>query len=444
MKIPEVERYFQRLSQERVLLEDLTAQLTVGESYFFREPAQFQWIREKILPDLLGLRGKGCRLRAWSAGCSAGEEAYSLAILFEEEGLRNHAPIKATDISLPSLLKAKRAVYSPWSLRGREEGWMKQYLKPCPEGYQLAPRFVSRVEFEALNLAVDSYPDLATSFWGMDLILCRNVLIYFSPKIVQKVFQKLIATLSEGGWLITGPSDPLFEDNSHCEMIVSSAGVLYRKNSKVKSHSVLFSLEAPFLPGPSKDFAAPAEPFPKETPSASQTVVPAGMTPTAYAAEAASKAKSAFESKDYEQVLQWTEPHLQEATACLLHLKALANLRGTDAAARAAEAAVKAHPLSPEIYFLRAVLSMNSGRDRDAARDFRKTLYLDPTLAVAHFALGSVLRRLQDVKNAGKYFENTLRLCRELPPQAPLRLSDGGSADQLREAAQTQLSLMGA
>ena len=443
MKIKDVGQYLRRLESERSCLDALTAKLTGGETYFFREPAQFQWVRDKLLPEIRGRLGKEQPLRAWSAGCSSGEEAYSLAILFEEEGLENHAPVKATDISYSALLKARKGLYSPWSLRGREDEWMDRYFKREPAGYRLAPRFLSRVEFEYLNLAADHYPDSAGSFWGMDLILCRNVMIYFSLKTVEDVFRKLIVSLSEGGWLVTSAADPLFEDHSHCEMIMTSAGVLYRKNSRADRHSISFPLEAWPAPWPFAGPVAPAQPLPAPPPSAVAFPIRAPRESVKIGAfPAASKAQEAFERMDYEQVLQLTQPHLQEAPACFLYLKALANLRGTAVAEQAAEKAVQVHPLVPELHFLRAVLLMNMGRDRDAAVNLRRVLYLDRTLAVAHFTLGSVLLRLQDREGAGRSYENALRLCRELPVEAVLPLSDGESAGQLREAAQTQLFLL--
>jgi chemotaxis protein methyltransferase CheR len=406
--------FLRRLETEQSCLDELAAELTVGETYFFREPAQFQWIRENILPEIFSRCGKDHLLRAWSAGCSSGEEAYSLAILFEEAGLADYAKIRATDISLSALLKARKAVYRRWSFRGREDRWMEHYFHLGEEQYTLDKRFRRKVEFEYLNLAGDG--ELGSFPRAMDLILCRNVMIYFGGSTVAGVFRKLIDSLAPGGWLVTGPSDPLFEDRSQCEMITTGAGAFYRKFSTKQPAEFSDIRETPVfeLPKPA------ARPFEKT------------------ASEILSMAQEAFYRGTHESASSYN----QDVAACQLSIRAMANLQGEDAAEQAAEKAVRLHPLSPELRFLRAVLLVNLGRDREAVRDFRRTLYLDGTLAVAHFALGSVLRRLRDFKGAILAYENALCLCGEMPPESPLPLSDGESAGHLREAAQTQLSLL--
>lgn len=443
MDIPDIEHYLHRLETENTLVEDLAAQLTVGESYFFREPNQLEWIREKILPEITKRRGREHPVRAWSAGCSAGEEAYSLAILMEEEGLKHHAKIMATDISQQALVKARKAVYTSWSLREREAGWIQRYFQRGPEGFALEQRFRHRVLFEHHNLSQDPHSEFPASLGGMDLILCRNVMIYLSHTAIEKVFGKLMDSLAEGGYLVTGPSDPLFEGRFNCETLFTTDGVIYRKKT-ISNWKTVFS--------PMKDWTPPVLAF-SSSPMALATTAWKTNLPSAPVETLArppqsetsisgilSKAQEAFERMDYDQVLKWTLPHFRDEAACQLLIRAIANLQGTIAAEQAAEKAVRHHPLSPDLYFLRAVLLMNMGRDREAVRCFRRTLYLDRTLAVAHFALGSVLRRLHDLEGADRAFRNAAKLCRELPKGAPLRLSEGESSDQLMKAAQSHIS----
>ena len=442
MKIREVGFFVQRLENDESSLVDLAAQLTVGESYFFRDPHQFQWIREKLLPEIVRSRGPH-PLRAWSAGCSAGEEAYSLAILFEEAGIENHAVIRATDISTSALLKARKAVYSSWSLREKKADWIDRYFRREQDGFALDRRFLPRVLFESRNLVRDQSFD-SHSFRGMDLILCRNVMIYLSPSAVEKVFRTLIASLAEGGWIVTGPSDPLSEKSFQCESILTPYGIAYRKVLKADPKVVFFPFETwtpSGTPSPSRGFTGAEAALEKEKAPDVRLEPPVGTKPaeTTYS-EILSKAQKAFVRMDYGQVLRLTLPFIQERSACVWLLRALANLKDRAAAEEAAEKAVRLHPLSPELNFLRAVLLMNRGKNWEAARDLRRTLYLDRSLPVAQFTLGLVLRRLQDWEGAKRAFKNSLKLCREFPPESILRLSDGESAEQLREASQTQLS----
>lgn len=439
MNIQDVRNYLRRLETEKPVLDDLTAQLSVGETYFFREPAQFQLIREKLIPEILERRGQEGVLRAWSAGCSSGEEAYSLGILLDEEGLGHRIRIQATDISKPALLKARKALYSAWSLRDMEPDWIARYFLSEGSGWRLRTPYRRRVEFSYLNLSLDPPSDFPSG--GLDLILCRNVMIYFGGQTIEAVFRKLIGSLAEGGWLVSGPSDPVYDDCYLCEKIVTPSGVVYQKNSRIPRPAP----GVPWKPDPSsflESFAAEeADSSFQEMP---QPVLIPSLVPSFSAESPLSQAQRAFARMDYGQVLELTRPHLRDAAACLLSIRAAANLQGSFEAEQAAGRAVGFHPLSAELHYLRAVLLMDLGRDPEAVQAFRKTLYLDRTLAVAHFTLGAVLRRLQDWEGARRAYENTLELCKELPPETIPLLSDGESAGQLREAAQTQLSLLGA
>src|SRR5262245_45732121 len=125
----DLDRYLERLAAEDALLDDLVGELTVGETYFFREPAQFQFLRREALPALKRRAEQGHVVRVWSAGCASGEEAYSLAILLEEAGLGEQVSLLATDISRAALARARQAVYGTWSLRGDGAVWALPYLR---------------------------------------------------------------------------------------------------------------------------------------------------------------------------------------------------------------------------------------------------------------------------------------------------------------------------
>src|SRR4051812_45918439 len=122
-------RYRARIGRDEALLDDLIGELTVGETYFFREPAQFRFLRAEVLPEIRRRRGAGHLLRAWSAGCATGEEAYSLAMTFAAAGLGNSARVLATDISRAALAGARRASYGAWSLRGEAAELARPFLR---------------------------------------------------------------------------------------------------------------------------------------------------------------------------------------------------------------------------------------------------------------------------------------------------------------------------
>src|SRR4051812_1125694 len=145
-------RYHELIAADPAALDDLIVELTVGETYFLREPGQFEFIRREVLPEVRRRKGADAVIRAWSAGCASGEEAYSLAILFEQEGLASQTHILATDISRAALAKARQSVYSSWSLRGEGARIAEGYLSPRGDRFVLDERIRRRVSFEYLNL----------------------------------------------------------------------------------------------------------------------------------------------------------------------------------------------------------------------------------------------------------------------------------------------------
>ncbi|MGH7449430.1 MAG: CheR family methyltransferase, partial [Longimicrobiales bacterium] len=196
------DEYIDRLSTEAQLLDDLVAEITVGETYFFRDENQFSAIRDQILPDLRSSAGSARALQLWSAGCATGEEAYSLAILMRERA--EAARVIGTDISRRALGTARRGVYREWSLRGVPEAVVRQYFRTARGRYELGRGIRDSVEFTYLNLAEAAYPSHAIGIADMDLILCRNVLIYFDAATVARVAARLIDSLRPGGWLLVG------------------------------------------------------------------------------------------------------------------------------------------------------------------------------------------------------------------------------------------------
>ncbi len=193
--------YFELLNNDIDVFRDVLSEITVGETYFYRDPKQFEFIKEAVFPTF----GRG--LRVWSAGCATGEEAYTLAIALEECGLESRSQIFGSDISPAAIATARQGVYGDWSFREIDSIWRARYFtRAAKNRWRIAPRFSSRVTFEARNLANASHHD------GFDVILCRNVLMYLESDVVARVTALLMSSLREGGWLFTSPSDPIVSD----------------------------------------------------------------------------------------------------------------------------------------------------------------------------------------------------------------------------------------
>ena len=150
------ERYRLLLAKDESLLDDLIVELTVGETYFFREPAQFEFLRRVVLPGLRLDRGRAHPGQIWSAACASGEEAYSLAMLIEEEKLAGQVHVLATDISRAALSKARLGVYGSWSLRGEGEAIARPHLRRDGNKFVVGEAIRRSISFEYLNLALMS------------------------------------------------------------------------------------------------------------------------------------------------------------------------------------------------------------------------------------------------------------------------------------------------
>jgi chemotaxis protein methyltransferase CheR len=422
-------RFLQRLDADESIFDMLITSLTVSETYFFREPRQFDFIRLHILPELQRERPLDAELRFWSAGCASGEEAYSLAILLEQERLAQRASILATDISGTVLTLARKASYNSWSFRGNCADAMAQYCFRGNDRFVLQDRLRQRVEFRSLNLAAENYPSLATGTLNIDLILCRNVLIYFDQDTVARVARRLFAALAEGGWLITGPSDPPLWDHAPFETKVTEAGVLYRRSRQVVSLPSFGELASavdriPRLVLDDEPLAArdAAKGFAQVVPQADpeQTLSPDG-----------------FDGQPP------SSPELPNDIAPYVSsIRVLADAGELHPAATEAAAAIQAHPLVAELHYMHAIVLAGLGRCDEASASLRRVIYLDPSLAVAHFTLGSILWRSGAVADTRRCYRTALALCAERPPQEFLRLSEGETAGRMVDAARNQLAFI--
>lgn len=207
---------------------ELVEHLTVGETYFLRDAAQVRAIRDTILPEVAARRLNERRLRVWSAGCSTGEEIYSMAILVSESGLFRDwdVALLGTDVNRESLRRAREARYSQWSFRATPERTRERYFESSEAEWRLIDRIRRMARFAWLNLGADPFMPAATD---CDVILCRNVTIYFDDGATQRLYGALISALAPGGWLVLGPSDPLPSDRGGLERIDVPEAVLWRR-----------------------------------------------------------------------------------------------------------------------------------------------------------------------------------------------------------------------
>ncbi|ADU52181.1 MCP methyltransferase, CheR-type [Thermaerobacter marianensis DSM 12885] len=190
-----------RLRDDPHLVQEFANFLTINVSEFFRNPDRFDLLRDRFLPELLRRQRS---LRIWSAGCSVGAEIYSVALLLQELDPTGRHELLGTDIDAGALERARQGVFEPLEVRGVPAPWRDRYFRREGSVWVLNPEIRCRVRFTRHDLVRDPYPA------GWDLILCRNVVIYFTEPVKRRVWMNLAASLRPGGILFIGGSESLY------------------------------------------------------------------------------------------------------------------------------------------------------------------------------------------------------------------------------------------
>ena len=431
----------------RAQLLVLASHLTIGETYFFRDRKTFDILAHSILPQLIGCRRRTGerRLRVWSAACSTGEEPYSLAILLRQllpDWQDWHLTIVATDINGRFLHKAAAGTYGEWSFRDVPPGFKERYFKRSDDGrYAILPEIKKLVRFAHLNLVEDAYPSLATDTNAMDVIFCRNALMYFTPAQVRKVIGNLHHALAEGGWLVVSPSEASHALFPQFVTVNFPGVILFQKRdakagaepgSRPPGETAGFAMPRfeTCLPwAPQSPVARPTQPL-SARPLDEPTPAPALPTPQAIA-------ESLYQQGRYaaavDTLLAAFAERAPEAPALSLLVRALAN-RGQLAEALAwCDRWIAADKLDSAGHYLRAVVLLEQGDPEQARFALQRAVYLHPGFVLAHFALGNLARSRGKIAAADKHFANALQLLRGYRPDDPLPESDGLTAGRLTE-----------
>jgi len=400
----------------------LAGYLTVGETYFFRDRAVFEALEQQVLPPLIAARrAQGLlRLRLWSAGCATGEEPYSLAIVLHRllpDREKWALTILGTDINPDALERARQGQYREWSLR-ETPSWIRDvyFRKQSPGTVELDARIRHMVSLAPLNLAADGYPAVLTNTSGMDLILCRNVLMYFTCQAQEATVARLQRALLPGGWLVLSPAEASVELCRGLVAVNFPAYIMHR-NGLARETAEMTSGSLQQIPlSPWPDAA------PQNTPA--ETV---GASPTAAAPLVARLAEPAeFPS---------------ENGTSLQRARALADRGQLDEAGRVCEAALARDRLDPEAHLLLATICQEQGKISAALEALRRAIYLAPDSASAHFLLGALLIQQGEHDRGRRSMETVMRLLSSVPRHEAVTGGDGWTAGRLLETAKAYLDL---
>lgn len=441
-------------------IEVLARHLTVGETYFFREKAAFEILEREILPELIRSRRATTRqLRFWSAGCATGEEAYSLAILLGEM-LAGAADWKltllATDINPQSLEKALQGVYSDWSFRDVPARIRETYFRKQGRRWTILPELKRAALFSYLNLAEDAYPSLGTNTNAMDVIVCRNVLMYFAPEQARKVIAKFHRCLVEGGWLIVSPCEASASLFSEFTAVHYPGAVFYRKRAarEVPEPAEPSSLMVPSAAPPFFDFALPAERPEISSAAPASLAALEAETPAGEAAEALppeapprayETAQALYEKGCYAQAAETLEADEDESAqtpeAKALVARAYANQGKLAEALARCEGAIERDKLQPEYHYLRATILFEQGALEEAKQALQRALYLDADFVPGYLALGNLARQQGQAAAAARHFHTARALLAARGRDEIVPESEGMTAGRLLEILNTQRGL---
>ncbi len=409
-------------SKELVQLVEL---LTVNETYFLREPDHLNLMVDKLLPSLMG--GKSGRpVRILSAGCSTGEEPYSIAIMLRERygaDCERLFSITGVDIDTTAVAIARQGVYGKGSFRGMEPSLLERYFKPCGPGkYRVGENIGRQVRFEVVNLLGANYPQ---EMLLPDIIFYRNVSIYFPQQIQREIFGRLAGLLGDGGCLIVGATETLHHDIGILSLVEQDSLFFYRKaptpvfeeRRTLSRHTAI--AERPS--GVSRQVAtiSPARSESRQSPLPTRRVPdrPLQSLQPAVRQDVRVLFDQAIElahNKQYEKSLEVLNEIVRQDPAfekahCLKG-SLLLSMSRFDEAQVVSNEVLGRDPLCLQAYLMLGIIARQKGDDDNAAKRFREALYLNASCWLAHYYSAEISYGQRDEKRARSGYEAALRV----------------------------------
>jgi chemotaxis protein methyltransferase CheR len=428
------EAYVARLEEPGgVELRALLPLVTVGKTEFFRDANQFRALREAVLPRAVTkARSEMRRVRIWSAGCATGEEAYSLAMALAELGVElQGADILGTDVNPQALELAEKGRFSARRVSGLSPAMLERYFMHKGEHYEVLTDLKARVRFAVHNLAAPG--PFPAPFDGppWDLILCRNVLIYFERMSMLKVLRSFHDCLAEGGILCLGYSESLFKVSSEFELVEVNGAFLYRRGAKkhkgTPTPTSLRKMEPLRRAEPPRKVVEPPRQIepPRPAPEPASREVSGAPTVRTVSAEIAAvkeplaTANRLLEEGRFDAAAKLLEVALdaapQNLALLLTHGNAMLTLGKQPQAREDFKRAREIEPLCAEAHLFLGIACAEGGapQNEEALRELSQAIFLDPQLALAHYWIGRLAEQKGDPGAARRAYRNAIEACRK-------------------------------
>ena len=426
-------------------LQRLINYLTIGESHFFRDTPQMDALADEVLPRLIAAKRRTAAahnippgLRIWSAGCATGEEPYSLAILLRElipDIEQWQITLLATDINEDVLTAAQHGLYTEWSFREPRALRLRPlYFSGEGKKYRLRVDIRQMVTFQQHNLIAHDFPAVDNNTTAMDLVICRNVTIYFAPETTRRLLRQFHATLVNGGWLVTGHSEPVASMYAALQTEQFPGAILYRKGTSRKE-------SAATRPRPTPRRKRPFVPVLPLVPALDTGLLRPLPEPTAL--EKAHDLLAAGQPDEAIFALVSDMDNLplpEQAAASRLLARTYAGQGQWGEARHWCEMALSLDGLSPDVYLVLALVQEHEDEWEEAVGTLKKVIYLDAQQPLAHFNLALLYRKLAQPAAAYRSLRNASKTLSRYAPETVLPYAGETTAYRLQTAVQRLLN----
>lgn len=439
--------YYQRLAlapgddMEFKALMDL---FTIKETSFFRHNEQFEALRDYCLPRLMAARNREKTIRIWSAGCSYGEEPYSIAMVVRDRissASDWRVNIWATDISQEALEGARRGVYQQRSVRGMDARYLKRYFTVLHGGFALSSEIKQMVAFDYFNLAADFSVPAQGQFW--DIIFCRNVIIYLSKEHIRRVLNKFHASLADEGYLFPGYSEVLrYHSEDFVPLEVQGTFIYPKRQANEKALNSWKASPAGqrlVLPGRRKVGGKLPPPINVHADGAGKE---AGGGSGGKHQDAVAERGIADDNLPVGKGKEDSIPQPQQSPGRLENAGRMAEQGQTQQALELLGAMLETDPLDIAALNLVAVIWLNLKDFGRAIDYFKKSLYLDPLQPMVRLHLADAYRGSARIGEARREYANVIAILEKEPSNGLTEALKDYSRDMILAAARSHLQVL--
>ena len=400
--------YLAALEADPQELDRLVELLTVNETYFLRELDHLNLLVDKLVPERRAAAGGPVRILC--AGCSTGEEPFSVAMLLQDRAAWAEPPsITGVDIDAVAIAKARSATYGRHSFRGMDPGFEARHFDDAgPQEKRVKDAVRARVAFEVLNLLAPSYPAWLDQ---QDIILYRNVSIYFPSPVQEAIFRQLAAMLKPGGYLLVGATETLYHDLGILPLVERDSLYLFQNIAPFDIQDRRRTRRPPPPPARVPPLAPPA-PRPVGPPAAG----PGPRRPRDLFDDALACARSRREGPALALLNTLLEGDPGHVKAHSLKASLLLATARPDEARTVCEAALALDPLCLEACLMLGIIARQKGNTPEALKRFRDAIYLEPDCWFAHYHQSELQLAKGERLRARTGFEAALRILVAGPP----------------------------